>query len=1008
MVSPTPRAHIRRSARYRLAVLFSSSPTPLTTAVLNAMTASSRFATYVFFLGLMQAKFLIVYGACWYDNKKHEENSEVPTEEPCLNCTCSRSVLLCYLRVCPKLPNPPPPGCILLHRYRSCCPELICSDFYDGGNSLEARADFEGEMDMPSDDHSVFENACILNGSIYGPGSAMHSSSLCEYCYCLAGKQICVKPKCLLPIEGCSPVFHKTSCCPVSYNCTSKSATLQFTTEQPTTTTKSYKFRQEGGCIVDGTHYTEGSKVIGVGHSICDNCYCLRSILRCEPQSCAPPLLGCTPVIKTGECCAASYNCNGTLEIEPEPNYGLFPTISKEYSKLRKEVQRKPPKSTFNDNMVTVAPFYVLAETLQEPTTKLIYQRSPETYGTTRQFSGTNFKPSSTHRPLGATNIKQPNEDHYYLISSSKYRSSTTEKPMTTTLSSVTPNANTKKVFGVKLGSSSTEMPLEVKNQEDEDGDYLGFGNLNILSIVDSLLDGKIYRNVEEKVPSTTVDSNSLEIDTTVFETTATTDLPTTALLNATEEEVNTTTEESYPVTVTEILNSTDCIEQNSVLPLDPSDVNNLAEGRTEFISTTDHGTEEPSSESFSLSTEDTQEVKLRRKVQVGTKLPADIEAILNSSKHKEREDSEYDYDQPTLPPSLPNLKIIPFVAADALVLKKESLKDPTSIFDEKIAGSLLPLEYSSNIFKPPIETEGGFMPKDPSAIDKFYDNVVPVVSITSEASESIINCIKEGEDIQHGMPVPSDSPCMTCTCLYGNIACQKIDCPPPKLGCKLAVEQLASLCCPNYICDDSFKLSQIPSEIVTVAEGIIPQDPFKNVIRTKPAPDLQSLIGDKKTHYHPNRNDIKDSTTKPAYEANDGFDELVKFIFSGTPSIMEKPMSHNPVAHKNESKFANKSTNTTSPSLNLPLSTTSVFKSSTLSTNLVQSASTHPPPKQNTLNSIGVGLLKLAGCNIYGRMYRVGRIISELSGPCVECKCTEVGVQCRQLKCSNAEDGKE
>jgi hypothetical protein len=45
-------------------------------------------------------------------------------------------------------------------------------------------------------------------------------------------------------------------------------------------------------------------------------------------------------------------------------------------------------------------------------------------------------------------------------------------------------------------------------------------------------------------------------------------------------------------------------------------------------------------------------------------------------------------------------------------------------------------------------------------------------------------------------------------------------------------------------------------------------------------------------------------------------------------------------------------------------------------------------------------GLLKLAGCNIYGRMYRVGRIISELSGPCLECMCTDVGVQCRPLDC--------
>lgn len=45
-------------------------------------------------------------------------------------------------------------------------------------------------------------------------------------------------------------------------------------------------------------------------------------------------------------------------------------------------------------------------------------------------------------------------------------------------------------------------------------------------------------------------------------------------------------------------------------------------------------------------------------------------------------------------------------------------------------------------------------------------------------------------------------------------------------------------------------------------------------------------------------------------------------------------------------------------------------------------------------------GLLKLAGCNIYGRMYRVGKIIAELSSPCLECKCTEIGVSCTPLKC--------
>lgn len=45
-------------------------------------------------------------------------------------------------------------------------------------------------------------------------------------------------------------------------------------------------------------------------------------------------------------------------------------------------------------------------------------------------------------------------------------------------------------------------------------------------------------------------------------------------------------------------------------------------------------------------------------------------------------------------------------------------------------------------------------------------------------------------------------------------------------------------------------------------------------------------------------------------------------------------------------------------------------------------------------------GLLKLAGCNIYGRMYSVGQIINELSRSCLECRCTEVGVSCSPVNC--------
>lgn len=96
-----------------------------------------------------------MYLVCLYDNEIHEEGAEVATQEPCLNCTCTKGALLCYLRVCPKLPNPPPVGCILLHKFRKCCPELICTDSYFNNNRIEARSD---TTDLEYYDKSTYGN----------------------------------------------------------------------------------------------------------------------------------------------------------------------------------------------------------------------------------------------------------------------------------------------------------------------------------------------------------------------------------------------------------------------------------------------------------------------------------------------------------------------------------------------------------------------------------------------------------------------------------------------------------------------------------------------------------------------------------------------------------------------------------------------------------------------------------------------------------------------------------
>lgn len=50
----------------------------------------------------------------------------------------------------------------------------------------------------------------------------MSSSSLCSYCFCIAGKQKCVKPRCMLAKTNCEPIYVDSSCCPIRYDCHKK------------------------------------------------------------------------------------------------------------------------------------------------------------------------------------------------------------------------------------------------------------------------------------------------------------------------------------------------------------------------------------------------------------------------------------------------------------------------------------------------------------------------------------------------------------------------------------------------------------------------------------------------------------------------------------------------------------------------------------------------------------------------------------------------------------------
>lgn len=204
------------------------------------------------------------------------------------------------------------------------------------------------------------------------------------------------------------------------------------------------------------------------------------------------------------------------------------------------------------------------------------------------------------------------------------------------------------------------------------------------------------------------------------------------------------------------------------------------------------------------------------------------------------------------------------------------------------------------------------------------------------------------------------------------------------------------------------------PTEkVATVAEGVSSPDPFKDVIRTEPAPNLQSLIGDMPYFTRKPTTAILPLSETTSQKNKQEYDDSMNYS-----SLLDKILEYLPDIKTNDNE-----TITSKPAIQTQ-STTHVFTSQQQTADALPAASALQKanssgntvgqtinnnqdahggfsPHLNSVDSVpGVGLLKLAGCNIYGRMYRVGRIISELSGPCMECKCTEIGVQCRDLSC--------
>ncbi|KAG8189672.1 hypothetical protein JTE90_022487 [Oedothorax gibbosus] len=229
---------------------------------------------------------------CFYLNQHYDNGEHVQTkEEPCLNCTCVNSMLMCYLRVCPFV-KPDGVGKCITAEDDQCCPKVWCAEV------LKDKDKDSEESKIPHD-----QPGCYLDNKYYPDGSQLpHDPAIpCEVCYCIRNRSECIIQECDLKLEGCSPVFRDGQCCPSRYNCTYDEET---TTTPPGVTVSDLA----EGCDFGGVLYADGEPVNST--SPCKHCYCMRNELVCAIQECHDPGNNCKPVkSKPDQCCPDKYEC---------------------------------------------------------------------------------------------------------------------------------------------------------------------------------------------------------------------------------------------------------------------------------------------------------------------------------------------------------------------------------------------------------------------------------------------------------------------------------------------------------------------------------------------------------------------------------------------------------------------------------------------------------------------------------------------------------------------------
>ncbi|XP_046389774.1 flocculation protein FLO11-like [Ischnura elegans] len=914
-------------------------------------------------------------GGCVYGGSEYGEGEAVVTDEQCLNCTCSRGALVCHLRACPAPPKAP--GCTAVRPPGShaCCPSIVCDEVNNTvGRAIE-------EMTFGTEPARNI-SGCDVDGQKFEEGSSIPGiAGRCEECHCSGGKVGCARTPCSPAPAGCTPLFaSQEECCPSRYDCPgapSLALLLDIDLGSNIESVLAPPSHEElmGYFGANSTEVTQGEEkgtTAAAGPSATTS---PEGAAGDDAQSAAAgPRVGDLRKDRHMETSTTEERKTGQNGDQQGPAGGG--SVEDAGVKAANESSSSPEDATGGEETATGEPE---AETSTEvgTTTEVEAAEGSTEGGEEAETTTTTLETETEAAPAS------PDE-------------ATEETPTTTT---TTEELTTTEVEETTTGEPVTEPTTEVESADNDTVAYYSVADEG-----NTTLEMEVEGETENPITDDySAGNETAELD---YEQTA----------NVTGDADNSTAADAALDSAKNVSGVLGDEEGGAVgLGVEGSAGN-----------ATGGAAEEKTMDKMILAEAGGEEVALPSPVNCSeVELPPTTAASIERKKDMDYEEA-YDYGEPTLPPSLPNLRIIPFLAEDAVDKDKHKTTEAPIFFDG----------VPPSLFSPPVETEGGFVPRDPPILDGGLHDVTYKSPILSDNLPSF----------QTEMP------------LTGIAAIQLTTTSKPNVQGDFGLQSLVvNGTLGSSVLDSLFSpLDQLPPDtgIHTILSPIVrPSFLDSKITPLKPMPGTLTFYNNA-SHYPPLPTAVPGSPIKsqtvpvtysplptkiPNYNTfpSSSHKGTAASPFSGVRNTVKRPsptMGVTPATTTSKNSVI-LATMTSSPSGGspsggqrhplpssdrvsvIPLGPTPPRPSPSTSApysvgpNLPPSMKplTSPPVTSSTSpgsassvpqNSPAVGLLKLAGCNIYGRMYRVGRIISELSGPCLECRCTEVGVQCRPLPC--------